>query len=61
MLMYVGHISQGQSYMILSREWAIIGHYGVDCIDFAKRCDACQLHANFIHKPSEPLHPTVAS
>jgi len=20
-----------------------------DCIEFAKRCDVCQLHANFIH------------
>jgi len=32
-----------------------------DCIDFARRCDACQLHANFIHQPPEPLHPTVVS
>ena len=32
-----------------------------DCIDFANRCDACQFHANFIHQPPKPLHPTVAS
>ena len=32
-----------------------------DCIGYAKRCDACQFHANFIHQPPEPLHPTVAS
>ena len=32
-----------------------------DCIDYAKRYDACQFHANFIHQPLEPLHPTVAS
>jgi len=32
-----------------------------DCIDYAKRCDACQFHANFIHQPPEHLHPTVAS
>ena len=32
-----------------------------DCIEYAKRCDACQFHANFIHQPPEPLHPTVAS
>ena len=32
-----------------------------DCIDFANRYDACQLHANFIRQPPEPLHPTVAS
>jgi len=32
-----------------------------DCINYAKRCDACQFHANFIHQPLKPLHPTVAS
>ena len=32
-----------------------------DCIDYAKRCDACQFHANFIHQPPEPLHLTMAS
>ncbi|XP_019171054.1 PREDICTED: uncharacterized protein LOC109166617 [Ipomoea nil] len=32
-----------------------------DCIDYARRCRACQYHANFIHQPPEPLHPTVAS
>ncbi|KAL0405439.1 UNVERIFIED_CONTAM: hypothetical protein Slati_3857800 [Sesamum latifolium] len=32
-----------------------------DCIDYAKRCQVCQFHANLIHQPPEPLHPTVAS
>ncbi|KAL0444619.1 UNVERIFIED_CONTAM: hypothetical protein Slati_2184600 [Sesamum latifolium] len=32
-----------------------------DCIDYAKRCQACQFHANLIHQPPEPLHPTVVS
>ncbi|KAA0037264.1 uncharacterized protein E5676_scaffold702G00060 [Cucumis melo var. makuwa] len=32
-----------------------------DSIDYAKKCKACQYHANFIHQPPEPLHPTVAS
>nr|XP_027102927.1 uncharacterized protein LOC113724200 [Coffea arabica] len=32
-----------------------------DCIDFARRCQACQFHGSFIHQPPEPLHPTVAS
>jgi len=32
-----------------------------DCIDYAKRCDACQYHANFIHRPPKSLHPTVTS
>ncbi|XP_019160775.1 PREDICTED: protein NYNRIN-like [Ipomoea nil] len=31
-----------------------------DCIDYARRCQACQYHAKFIHQPPEPLHPTVA-
>jgi len=38
--------------------WPTMVH---DCIDFAKRYDACQFHANFIHQLAEPLHPTVAS
>ncbi|TYK05790.1 uncharacterized protein E5676_scaffold98G002940 [Cucumis melo var. makuwa] len=32
-----------------------------DSMDYAKKCEACQYHANFIHQPPEPLHPTVAS
>ncbi|KAH0745560.1 hypothetical protein KY285_007217 [Solanum tuberosum] len=24
-----------------------------DCLDYARRCDACQFHANFIHQPPE--------
>ncbi|KAL0298015.1 UNVERIFIED_CONTAM: hypothetical protein Scaly_3076300 [Sesamum calycinum] len=31
-----------------------------DCIDYARRCQVCQFHANLIHQPPEPLHPTVA-
>ncbi|KAL0289163.1 UNVERIFIED_CONTAM: hypothetical protein Sangu_2626000 [Sesamum angustifolium] len=32
-----------------------------DCINYARRCQACQFYANLIHQPPEPLHPTVAS
>jgi len=32
-----------------------------DVIQYARRCKACQIHANFIHQPPELLHPTVAS
>ncbi|KAM2252327.1 hypothetical protein FF2_006669 [Malus domestica] len=32
-----------------------------DCLKHAKRCQACQFHANFIHQPLEPLHPTATS
>ncbi|KAK4409608.1 hypothetical protein Sango_0033800 [Sesamum angolense] len=32
-----------------------------DCMDYARRCQACQFHANLIHQQPEPLHPTVAS
>jgi len=38
--------------------WSTMVH---DCIAFAKKCDACQFHANFIHQPPEPLHPTIVS
>ncbi|KAK4400664.1 hypothetical protein Sango_1172500 [Sesamum angolense] len=31
------------------------------CKDYARRCQACEFHANFIHQPPESLHPTVAS
>ncbi|KAL0286119.1 UNVERIFIED_CONTAM: hypothetical protein Sradi_7156100 [Sesamum radiatum] len=32
-----------------------------DCIDYARKYQACQFHANLIHQPPEPLHFTVAS
>ncbi|XP_070030080.1 uncharacterized protein [Nicotiana sylvestris] len=32
-----------------------------DCLDYTRRCKACQFHVNFIHQPPEVLHPTVAS
>ena len=32
-----------------------------DCMQYAKRCQACQFHANYKHQPHEPLHPTVSS
>jgi len=32
-----------------------------DFINSARRCDICQLHANFIDQPPESLHPIIAS
>jgi len=32
-----------------------------DAIKYAKRCKACQVHADFIHQPPELLHTTVTS
>lgn len=32
-----------------------------DCMDYARRCHQCQIHGNFIHQQSNPLHPMVAS
>jgi len=32
-----------------------------DTVEYARRCKACQIHADFIHQPAELLHPTVAS
>ncbi|KAM1205320.1 hypothetical protein ACFX2G_006237 [Malus domestica] len=43
----------------------IMGYYWPsmvkDCLEYAKMCQACQFHANFIHQPHEPLHPTATS
>ncbi|GAA0147889.1 hypothetical protein LIER_36603 [Lithospermum erythrorhizon] len=42
-----------------------MGYYwptmGKNYLEFAKRCQPCQFHANFIHQPPEPLYLTVAS
>jgi len=38
--------------------WPAMVH---DYNDYAKRCSACQFHANFIRQPPELLHLTVAS
>jgi len=32
-----------------------------NAIQYARRCKACQIHADFIHQPLELLHPIVAS
>ena len=32
-----------------------------DCMKYAKKCQSCQFHSNFIHQPLEPLHPTIMS
>ena len=32
-----------------------------DSMECAKKCEACQYHAYFIHQPPKPLHPTISS
>jgi hypothetical protein len=32
-----------------------------DSKKFAKKCHQCQIHADFIHQPHEPIHPTKMS
>ncbi|KAG9442247.1 hypothetical protein H6P81_018101 [Aristolochia fimbriata] len=32
-----------------------------NAIELARACKACQLHADYINHPPEPLHPTIAS
>jgi hypothetical protein len=43
----------------------LVGYYWpwimTDCIKFAKSCHNYQIHDNFKHLPSVPLHPTVPS
>ncbi|KAL0336466.1 UNVERIFIED_CONTAM: hypothetical protein Sradi_4858500 [Sesamum radiatum] len=55
------HQSRPKLYFRIKR----IGYYWPtmvkDCIDYVRKCQACQFHANLIHQPPEPLHPIVAS
>ena len=41
------------------------GHYWptmiADAIKYAQKCKACEIHADFIHQPSELLHLVVMS
>ncbi|KAG9442254.1 hypothetical protein H6P81_018108 [Aristolochia fimbriata] len=32
-----------------------------DATEMARTCKPCQLHADYIHQPPEPIHPTIAS
>ena len=32
-----------------------------NAVKYAKRCKACQIHADLIYQPLKLLHPTVAS
>ncbi|KAA0060430.1 uncharacterized protein E6C27_scaffold22G002530 [Cucumis melo var. makuwa] len=62
---HVGVCGAHQSGPKLQFQLRRIGYYlpkmVQDSIDYAKKCEACQYHANFIHQPLEPLHPIVAS
>ncbi|XP_028550146.1 uncharacterized protein LOC114579513 [Dendrobium catenatum] len=31
------------------------------CLGYAKKCHQCQVHTDVIHRPPNPIHPTVAS
>ena len=30
-------------------------------MEYARECQSCQFHSNFIHQSLEPLHPTIVS
>ena len=49
----------------LSAQLKRLGYYWPtmvqDAINFAKCCELCQLHGDFIHQPPQPLHPSVLS
>jgi len=42
-----------------------LGYYGSttvqDAIKFHKACQACQIHADFIHQPPQLLYPSILS
>ncbi|KAA0061209.1 uncharacterized protein E5676_scaffold157G00320 [Cucumis melo var. makuwa] len=60
-----GIYSVHQSSPKLQYQLKRIGYYWPtmihDSMHFAKYYETCQFHANFIHQPPEPLHPTIAS
>ncbi|KAK3003094.1 hypothetical protein RJ639_018595 [Escallonia herrerae] len=62
---HLGVCSAHQSSPKLHFRIKRMGYYWLtivkDCLDYAKRCQACQFHANFIHQPPEPLGSTIAS
>ncbi|KAG9447246.1 hypothetical protein H6P81_013374 [Aristolochia fimbriata] len=54
-----------QAGLMLHTQVKRLGYYWPsmlrDAIEMARACKPCQFHANYIHQPLEPLHPTVAS
>lgn len=56
---YDAHQSGPNLYMQLKRlpyYWPTMFY---DCMEFAKRCQTCQYHGNFIRLPPEPLQSTT--
>ncbi|XP_020412770.1 uncharacterized protein LOC109947252 [Prunus persica] len=62
---YSGICGAHQSGLKLHFQIKRIGYYWLtmvkDCMDYVQKCQACQFHANFIHQPPEPLHPSITS
>ncbi|KAA0054703.1 uncharacterized protein E5676_scaffold104G00120 [Cucumis melo var. makuwa] len=63
--MYASVCGAHQSRSKLQFQLRRMSHYWPkmvqDSTDYAKKCKACQYHANFIHQTPKPLHPTVVS
>jgi len=60
-MVYMELINQIWSSRIDCTDLTIIGWHDRWCSQIAKRCKASQIHMDFIHQPSELLHPTVAA
>jgi len=45
----------------IAQAWILLANHDSDAIQYARRCNSCQIHADFIHQPPELLHPTVTS
>ena len=62
---HFGTCGAHQSGMKLHFEIKRMGYYWPtmvkDTMDYAKRCQTCQFHANYIHQPPKPLHSTIMS
>ncbi|KAK3006984.1 hypothetical protein RJ639_015833 [Escallonia herrerae] len=62
---HYGTCGAHQSGPKLQMKIKCLGYYWptmiADCIGFVKKCQACQFHGDFIHRPLEPLHFNTCS
>ena len=62
---YVGVYGAHQSGPKLHMQLKRLGYYWptmiADCINYARRCQVCQFHGNFLHQPPKPLPLTTCS
>jgi len=55
-------LAGSKAQRLIAQTWPLLANNNNHwTVQYAKWCRACQIHADFIHQPSELHHPTVAS